>query len=268
MKAHYSLDSVLLAYRELGLSHGQTVFVESDFASLGLFECHDAAHICAAHYDGIRSAIGEEGTLVVPTTTNSLSHSKKPFDPLETPSEWGMFSEYVRRLEGAVRSFHPFTSFAAVGPDAERICSNVSRHAYGPRTPFARMIERDATFISVGIKPRLTPTTVHQVEMDIGVPYRYVKEVMHPVIRGGEMSNEYFYRHVWYYACDIEKDINEKLWPIFESSFPVAEASVGRGKLYAYSMRSFYNCAVEALSDDVYLLLKSPPNDRPYQGDM
>jgi len=268
VRVDYTFTDIENAYRTVGLENAEAVLIESDLASLGFYEVHKPDSICQAHVDALRTLIGDEGLIVVPTNSDSLSKSGDVFDPLTTPSEWGMFSEYVRTRAGAVRSMHPLDSFAAHGPAAAAICGDVSRHAFGPRTPIGNLLEMDTTFLSIGVPPRFTPVLVHHIELVMGVPHRYVREFVHPVRRNGKVQEEFFYRHVWYYECNIKKDYNKKLFKIFNNKYEIKQYSLGRGTIYAYSLKELYDCALDALTDNLYLLLEEPPKTRPYRESM
>jgi aminoglycoside 3-N-acetyltransferase len=79
--------------------------------------------------------------------------STPPYDPRTTPTAgMGVIPELVRIWPGAVRSDHPQTSFAAVGPQAAQI---VAGHALdsqlGERSPLARLEAMDAHVLLLGV---------------------------------------------------------------------------------------------------------------------
>lgn len=253
------------AYAALGVARGETVLHTGNLAGLMQADPADRRAVLRLHHEALSELLGPEGTLVVPTASASLCNTETPYDPARTRSEMGAFTEYVRRLPGAVRSFHPFVSYTAIGPAAEAVCGNVSRHAYGPETPEARLIERGALSVSVAMHPRLTCSVVHHIEMAMGVPYRYPKEYIHPVVRGGAVLREPFYQYVWYRECGIERDMNVRLFAGFEAKHRVLKADVGRGALFSYRIAEFYRHAVGMFRDDIYAWLRRPPAVRPYQ---
>ena len=122
--------------RRLGLESGDIVLVHSSLSSLG-WVCGGAVAVVRALLD----TVGPGGTAVVPTQTGDNSdpkHWQHPpvprswwpvirehmpaFDPAVTPSRgMGVIPEVVRTWPGAVRSDHPHTSFAAVGPAAAEL---------------------------------------------------------------------------------------------------------------------------------------------------
>jgi aminoglycoside 3-N-acetyltransferase len=162
----HTRDSLGAQLRDLGVRPGSALLVHSSMRALG-HVCGGTHAVAAALLD----ALGPDGTLVVPTHTpdNSdpagWSHPPVPehwwpvirahtpgFDPTRTPSRWmGALPELVRSWPGASRSDHPQASFAALGPDAERI---VSGHALnemlGERSPLGRLYELDGDVLLLG----------------------------------------------------------------------------------------------------------------------
>ncbi|QCX75836.1 SPBc2 prophage-derived aminoglycoside N(3')-acetyltransferase-like protein YokD [Streptomyces sp. YIM 121038] len=152
--------------RALGVRRGDTLFTHTSLSSLG-WVCGGAETVVLALLD----ALGDEGTLVVPT------HSSDNSDPAEwqhppVPEEWwplirdampaydprtarvrgvGVVPETVRTWPGAVRSAHPQTSFAAVGARAKEL---MAEHALdcrlGERSPLAALEATGARVLLLG----------------------------------------------------------------------------------------------------------------------
>ena len=178
----------------------------------------------------------------------------------------GSLTEYVRTRPGSVRSFHPFASYAAIGKNANYICENTGRHSVGPNSPKARLLELDAQYLSVGLPPSRVTMVIHHIEKLMGVPYRHTKEFIHPVLRNGVIVYEPFYLYVRYLECDVEMDLDNKVYPYFYSEgFKTKEENLGRGKVYFYSMNDFYLSTVKLLTKDIYACLEGEPIIRPYQ---
>ncbi|MER5886680.1 AAC(3) family N-acetyltransferase [Streptomyces sp. NPDC001941] len=154
---------------ELGLNAGDVVLVHTSLRAVGPVEGGGEAVLRA-----LRSVLGPEGTVVVPTFTSANSDtspayrervqglsaeevrhvrdSMPPFDPETTPStQVGVFPEIVRRAPGALRSAHPQTSFAALGPHAEKILSDHRPDCHlGEDSPLARLYELRARVLLLG----------------------------------------------------------------------------------------------------------------------
>jgi aminoglycoside 3-N-acetyltransferase len=154
----------------LGVDVGGTLLVHCSMRRIGWIE-GGAATLLAA----IREVNGPDGTVVVPAQTpdNSLTSpvhraatagmtdaerarfvaDMPGFDPGRTPSYGvGGFAEHVRSHPGALRSRHPQTSFAALGPAAAEILRvhDVDCHL-GERSPLGALYRRRATILLLGV---------------------------------------------------------------------------------------------------------------------
>lgn len=152
--------------RTLGVRAGDTLLVHSSVKALGWIPGGPLAVVQA-----LRDAVGESGTLVVPTQTATNSdpsewaHPPVPaawwpvirqatpgFDPALTPSDhMGRVTEVVRTWPGARRSTHPQTSFAALGPLAEEIVAVHDLDSQcGERSPLATLERLEARILILG----------------------------------------------------------------------------------------------------------------------
>jgi aminoglycoside 3-N-acetyltransferase len=158
------------AFADVGLRSGDAVLVHTSLRSLGLVE-GGAGTVVRALLD----AVGLAGTIIVPTFTAGNSDPRRwaltrgravpesqwdairerlpPFDPRTTPSErMGAVAEAVRNWPGAVRSSHPQTSFAAIGPAAAALMEGHERDCHlGPDSPLARLVTRNARVLLLGV---------------------------------------------------------------------------------------------------------------------
>jgi len=262
----YNYKDIKEAFKRLGVEKKRIVMIRADLKYLGKYESDDKNETLKAYFDVLSDLVDlSEGTIVVPTTSTKLCNTDIPFDLENTPSESGVISEYIRKQSGSIRSFHPFMSYAAIGKEARGICEDTARHAFGPETPKARMLERDALCVSIGMPPHLTCTTIHHIEMIMGVPYRYSKEYSHPVVRNGEISCECFYLYVWYKECNLKRNHCVNIFNHFcQQGDKVTVAKLGRGKVYSYSMVEFYNSTIKLLRKDIYAWLDEIPKVKPY----
>jgi aminoglycoside 3-N-acetyltransferase len=211
------------------------------------------------------SLLGEKGTLVVPTHSFSLCNTDVPFSVSETPSETGPFTEFVRTQNGAVRQYHAFSSRVAVGYNAQQICGDCSLHAYGFETPFQRMTDADGLFVSMGMPASSSVSLVHQAEFLMGVPYRYTKEFVHPVIYNGTVVPAIFYLYVTYRDVDIKRDNNRRIFGHFSERYKLHEGRLGLTSIQSFSMREFMNSTTRLMRSDIYSWLSRQPKRRPYR---
>ncbi|MBH63998.1 MAG: hypothetical protein CL569_16435 [Alphaproteobacteria bacterium] len=262
---NYDFNDLVQAYSKLGVTEGRIVYVIADVWEVRGYDRPGSRNLIEAHVEALQSLIGQTGTLVVSTASMNLCNTEIAFDPTQTPSfQRGALSEHVRQLDGALRSFHPFNSYAAIGAQAEELVANVSKGAWGSHTPEARMVELDALTVCLGVTPHLS-TTVHLIEQHIGVPYRYNKEFLHPVLRNGTVSRESFYLLVVYKDCGLTRDGNRKLVSYLSDLMEFRETTLGRRTIYSYDNRDFYTQGLKAFTEDIYIWCDTPPTDRPYR---
>lgn len=261
----YNYDDILNAYREIGVESGRIVYITGNFGRPGRYCVDNRDELLKAHLTGLLELLGPQGTIVVPSHSWSLVRTNNVFARLATPSETGPFTEYVRQQKSSVRQFHPYSSSTALGREADFLCRDTSRHAYGPHTPFQRMVDKDALYISVGQSMEYSITLVHHLEFMMGVPYRYVKEFKHPCLVEDEIAEELFYLYVTHHNCDIKRDQNRKIMNHFKGRHVLRKSGLGRSYVEALSSREFFNCTSELMSKDIYVWLSEPPSIRPYQ---
>ncbi|WP_320778249.1 AAC(3) family N-acetyltransferase [Streptomyces sp. CRN 30] len=159
-------DALAAQLRALGVRPGELLLVHSSLRSLGWV---NGGPVTVVH--ALLDTLGPGGTLVVPTQTGDLSDpalwSSPPvpeewwetiratmpaYDPLVSPSRGvGIVPETVRTWPGALRSAHPETSFAALGPAAAAVLDGHAPDCrLGERSPLARLEERGARVLLLG----------------------------------------------------------------------------------------------------------------------
>lgn len=171
-------------FRRLGVTTGQTLLVHASLRSLGWVSGGADAVVSA-----LRQALGPGGNIVVPASTEANSDTSRKhreriahmtanqvkryreempaFDPATTKSGAGAIAERVRKSAGAVRSDHPQSSFAAIGPDAEYLMADHRLNSHlGEYSPLAKLYKMDALILMIGVGYR-SCTAFHLAE------YRY-----------------------------------------------------------------------------------------------
>jgi aminoglycoside 3-N-acetyltransferase len=120
----------------------------------------------------LRSALGPEGTLVMPSMSDNDDH---PFEREKTPClGMGVVADYFRTLPDVLRSNSPH-AFAAVGPAAAAITSDHPLDvAHGLDSPVGRIYQLDGQVLLLGVGHDAN-TTIHLAETMAGVRYRRPK---------------------------------------------------------------------------------------------
>ncbi|MFI7414747.1 aminoglycoside N(3)-acetyltransferase [Streptomyces sp. NPDC049627] len=239
----------------LGIRPGTVLLTHSSLRGLGPVRGGSRTVVRA-----LRAALGPDGTLVVPTFTpeNSdtspvyrqrvqgltaaqvaeLRRRMPPFDPAYTPARsTGRLAEEVRTHPEALRSSHPQTSFAAIGPLARRIVSgHAPRCHLGEDSPMAKLYDVGAQVLLLGVG-FASCTAFHLAEYR--VPEKPVREY-HCVIRDRGART-------WWSFTDVALDDSDfvDVGASFErSGAAVRAATVGRATARLFAFRAAVDHAV------------------------
>jgi aminoglycoside 3-N-acetyltransferase len=145
-------QDVVAALRAAGVESGDAVFFQSAMSAFGEIRGGSATVVAA-----LEEVVAPEGLVTMPAfplraSAAEYAGSGEIFDARQTPSTMGAITERFRKQKGALRSLHPTHSVVAAGLGAEEIIADhdVAPTPFGDRTPFARLIDRDALQVWFG----------------------------------------------------------------------------------------------------------------------
>lgn len=241
----------------LGLPAGASVLINCSLRRLGFLYGGPSALLRA-----IQRLIGPHGTIVVPTQTANNSTTSRyhlaavtgmtgaerqryidslpGFDRDASPSfGMGMFAEWVRKHPRAVRSDHPQTSFAALGPSARRMMAGHRLRSHlGDKSPLAALYEAGGFTLLLGVGYDKC-TTLHLAEYrlppGIEVP---IKEYRCFVARGGRRETRVFR------AVDLDDRCFPDLGKELDSQPFVRSGPVGHAKARLIPIRAAVDYAI------------------------
>lgn len=250
-------QDISAALRAAGLKAGDVVIAHSDTTKIGLVDgCRTREEFVAVIYEAYVDVLGPEGTLGVPTFTYAYARHKTPFVYEESPSELDIFSEYVRKRPGAVRSLHPLFSFAAVGRHKHDLCEGPTRSAFGLHSPYDRLCRLKGKMLFYGCNVGTAMTFIHHVEHVVGVSYSYHKAFFTPVFKGGrEVEGPFtaYLRHlgpVEYHHKHVE--------PKLKAAGIVAEAPLGMGAVQAVDAGNVLDACASYIYEEPCFFIKTP----------
>lgn len=203
---------------EAGVQAGDTVCVHTALSRLG-YVCGGARAVIEALYD----AVGASGTVMMPSYTRDIADPREwqyppaphawldtlvdetpAYDPKLSPSQnVGAVAELFRTYPGVLRSGHPISSVAAIGPNAERLTANVPLDGrFGPDSPYGRLVRLGGKAVMLGA-PYETMSLLHLSQYLVGWSEPVVKSACMMV--NGERRwvqfNDVLFPHEWASRC-------------------------------------------------------------------
>ena len=254
MHYDYNFYDLKSAYRKLNLKKNDVIYISGNLLLLGRYS---GKNILQDKLNIIKKILGSKYTIVFPTHSFRLVNKNKlAFDIKKTISESGAFAEYLRKQKGCYRQLHPYSSTSSVGKYAKYICSNNSRHVYGPDSPFDKLIKLNCKFVGFGLEPGYTATQVHHLEYMMNVPYRFTKPFKQKIKNKNTIKEMEFYLFVMYKKFyKFERDRNRKIFNYFKKKNRLNLVSLGKSKIYSYSLKDFYLSTLELMKKDPYCWL-------------
>ena len=150
----------------LGVKPGSLIMMHSSLKSIGWMPGGVQLFL-----EAFLEYLGPQGTLMVPTHSTHLTdpanwqappipkdwheitrNAFPAYNPDTTPTRgMGIIPETLRRWPGAVRSAHPHTSFAAVGPQADNLMADHALSSpMGKNSPLQKLVDADGETLFVG----------------------------------------------------------------------------------------------------------------------
>jgi aminoglycoside 3-N-acetyltransferase len=238
-----TFDDLVADLRALGVRPGRPLLVHASLRRLGRLPSGAGTVVDALH-----EVLGPGATIVVPTATadNSVTsrthlartrgmtiaqqrlyrETMPAFDADLTPAiGMGAFAEHIRTSPGALRSRHPQTSFAALGPLAKVIVDGHAMDCHlGEESPLARLYEADAEVLMLGTGYE-TCTALHLAE------YRYTAD---PPRRNYSCVIEQMGEPTWWTYEDVVLD--DRDFPALGAAFD-ATSGARRGRVCSADTR-------------------------------
>lgn len=115
---------------------------------------------------------GGRRTIILPAFSYSFGQNMV-YDPLQAPKNMGILSDFAL-AERWTRSLDPMFSIWAHGPFASELTEIRAPTSFGTDSIFRRLVDRDDAYLMT-INLGAGSTLVHEIEHELGVPYRSTK---------------------------------------------------------------------------------------------
>lgn len=241
------------ALSTLGIGEGSVVMVHSDAMAVAQFPEYGNETGIRTFWDEMQAWLGEQGTLLVPTFTYSLTRQAR-FDREATPSEVGQMTEIFRTRPEVVRTCDPIFSMAVWGGGKNELVSAEGNDSFGPQSPFAWMAAHDGWIVGLSCHPdRITFT--HYVEQCLGVTYRFMKRFDGEIVDAGVVIPchwDYFVRRL-----DIASEIDlSRLVAMLTAQGKWHQTLFGRLPMWAVRCSDFVATAQGLIAAHPYALIR------------
>ncbi len=250
-----TVDTLVEVFKACGLTAGQTVLVHSSLSQLGWVSGGPVAVI-----EALLQVLGPAGTLVMPAhsadNTEPSAWRRPPvpeswwpviratlpaFDPARTPTRgMGRVAELFRTWPGVSRSYHPTSSFAALGPQAAFVTASQDlADALGDASPLGNLYELDGYVLLLGVGHG-NNTSLHLAETRARITKTYLDEGSAVFVDGVRQWVEYR-RLAW------DDEDFEVLGEAYEAAHDISACKVGQAEARFLRQRPLVDWAMKWL---------------------
>ena len=249
-----TVDSLTEQLAACGLTAGQTVLVHMAMSKLGWVIGGAQAVILA-----FLRVLGPAGTLMMPTMTTDNTDPSQWNEPPIPPESWwpviyahmpaydpacsptremGRVAELFRTWPGVLRSRHPVTSFAALGPQAAYL---TERHTledeFGVESPLGRLYQRNGYVLLLGVGHG-NNSSLHVAEARANWPGKQPTREGSAVMLDGQRE------WVWYTRQSLDATDFEHIGQAYEALTAITPCTVGQAEARFLQQRPLVDFAV------------------------
>ena len=158
----------------LGIEKGELICVHSSVRDLCRERTREGLTAQAGELiEGLKQAVGEAGTIVMPTFSYCFEGTKRGgvYHPEKSKSRTGFLTECFRKQEGVIRSLQPTHSVAAWGRQARALVEGHENvNPLGLDSPLHRLAQWGGKVVFLGTDFK-TCSLIHVAETVAGAPY-------------------------------------------------------------------------------------------------
>jgi aminoglycoside 3-N-acetyltransferase len=241
-------EQVVAALVEAGVQPGDGLLVHSALQFLGRTPEGPKLYLQA-----LFEILGPQGTLAVPAFNFGFARGQD-YDPAKTPSDgMGVFSEYVRTYQGAMRTPHPMQSLSILWNHAADLAARDTPSAFEPGSAFEHLLELDFKLLLLGAGVQAC-SMVHYSEGRASVPYRYWKAFTGRVRSGQAWETRTYRMFVRDLVIDPQLDLSP-IQRLLEERGQWRAVKLNYGWVSQCRLRDFVAATDDLLSGDVWALV-------------
>lgn len=165
--------SIKKFFYNLKIKNSDTVLIHGNSAIINYFDGENNQEKINLFCKLILKYFKNEGTILVPTFTYSFTKTNH-FDPLDTKSEIGNFSESMRKII-KIRTYHPIFSFAIYGKKKKIFMNLDINDCFGEKTIFNQILKENVKILCLACSFN-SISFAHFLEQKMKVPYRFYKK--------------------------------------------------------------------------------------------
>lgn len=254
----YTKNDIKNGIAEMGIKPTDTLLIHSSMKAVGAVEGGADTVL-----DGFIEYM-EPGLLIFPSHTwKQIGASNPVFDPAKETSCVGLLSDMFWKRQGAVRSWHPTHSVAAMGKDAVTYTAGEEKST----TPCSRtgcwgkLLDRGAKILFLGCTLK-SNTFLHGVEEWNDIPNRLADgmEALKIKIPGGELIDCPQHRH--FCPTGEISDHYDKMEKPFLDNGIAKTGRIGDAKCYICDAAGMYELTSKYLKADQNLFTDDAPVDQ------
>lgn len=262
----YDLNDIKTSFSKLPIKSGENIYICPELFRFGLFKNANKNSYYSSFYNEIKKKIGSKGTILINTYTFQVLRYSEKFIYEKTTSSSGEFSEFIRKLNGAVRSEHPVFSVSAIGKKSKFFCTNNSFHNYGEESPYSRFLKVGGKILNLGMDYHLNPF-LHVAEYNIGVPYLYNKLTKVKYYKNKKIKNKIYSTAVRYLNLNLRGEF--QLLRKELKKLKIYRSKLGSGFIYLYDANEYYDTVIKVLNNNFLNISKKnigfKKNEYPYK---
>ena len=245
------IKEIVKDLRALGVVAGDKLMVHSSYKSLGGVDGGIITFI-----EALKEAVGEEGTLMLPTFTYDNVNAASPvFDVNNSPSCVGTIPEVFRKCNGVKRSVHPTHSIAVWGKDRDEFVRDHHEDnvCVDKNSPLFKLKDNGGKILMVGCG--ITHNTlIHGVECFERPPYAFTVDYSDPKYHreytcihedGSTTAKEFFHMFTeplgWYQDYDKLRGLME-----------ITEGKVLDADCYLMDAKAVWDTVLDKMKSEPY----------------